>query len=272
MLKRYILMPVALAAAGGVPYVAVNKDLSDQVQSTYKEWTQGAGAEQAETTLEKAGITPASLNGLWSSGGEAAAQNDPTATSPLDSLAPPPGTTDPTGAVPLDDIYEPGPVQAPLYQSLYDVIRFDVTPAWVRARWPRVSSGWLEDEYEGYRVPLVTGTTAYDMHGSMTYFFDRQQRAQRIRFVGQTGNLQPLAELVTQYHGFRAEESAHAGLFVRRFNQRTTGVLRLTHAATARDGTPQYEVLLEINSTTGKFKLSDELARMLDSEKLSGRW
>ena len=49
MLKRYVILPIALAAAGGVPYVAVNEDLSQRVQQAYEGFSsdEEAGAENA---------------------------------------------------------------------------------------------------------------------------------------------------------------------------------------------------------------------------------
>ena len=139
-----------------------------------------------------------------------------------------------------------------------------------RSQWPRVSTGWLEDGYEGYRVPLVTGTTAQDLHGALTYFFDHRQRLQRIRFVGFTGDVRPLSKLVCNHHGFKPHDSANAALLTRSFNGRQTGALRFVHASVinASNARQQYEVALEINSTAGPFLLSDGVKSLLQSEKL----
>ena len=64
--------------------------------------------------------------------------------------------------------------------SLAEVLRFDVTVAWVMQRWPRVSTGLPYLQLQGYRVPLVTGTTVADLAGSLTYYFNAQQQVQRI--------------------------------------------------------------------------------------------
>ncbi len=43
------------------------------------------------------------------------------------------------------------------------VFSFEVTPEWILARWPSVSTGLAQLQLEGYRVPLVTGTGQEDV-------------------------------------------------------------------------------------------------------------
>ena len=80
-------------------------------------------------------------------------------------------------------------------QSLAEVLRFDVSPRWVTDRWPRVSTVHVQPDLEGLRVPLVTGTMASDLLGSLTYYFDRQQRVRRITLHGHTGDERMLVTL-----------------------------------------------------------------------------
>jgi len=56
----------------------------------------------------------------------------------------------------------------------------------VISRWPRVSAGLAELQLQGYRVPLVSGTTANDLAGALTYYFNSRQQVQRITFQGTT--------------------------------------------------------------------------------------
>jgi hypothetical protein len=85
--------------------------------------------------------------------------------------------------------------------GLADVLRFDVTVAWVTQHWPRVSSGLSQVQLQGYRVPLVTGAGVTDVAGSLTYYFDARQQAQRITLRGTTGNPTALIELLaSRYH------------------------------------------------------------------------
>ena len=88
--------------------------------------------------------------------------------------------------------------------SLSEVLRFDVTVEWIMQRWPRVTTGLPYLQLQGYRVPLVTGTSVADLAGSLTYYFNAQQQVVRITFHGTTG--QPgtlIALLASQYHFVR---------------------------------------------------------------------
>ena len=77
------------------------------------------------------------------------------------------------------------------------VFNFEVTPEWILARWPSVSTGLAQLQLEGYRVPLVTGTTQTDLAGALTYYFDAKQRLERIDFVGFTADPRPLISLLS---------------------------------------------------------------------------
>jgi hypothetical protein len=77
------------------------------------------------------------------------------------------------------------------------VFNFEVTPEWILARWPSVTTGLSQLQLEGYRVPLVTGTTQQDLAGALTYYFDAKQRLQRINFVGVSGDPRPLIGLLS---------------------------------------------------------------------------
>ena len=77
------------------------------------------------------------------------------------------------------------------------VFNFEVTPEWILARWPSVSTGLAQLQLEGYRVPLVTGTSQQDLAGALTYYFDAKQRLQRIDFVGFSGDPRPLISLLS---------------------------------------------------------------------------
>ena len=72
--------------------------------------------------------------------------------------------------------------------GLAEVLRFDVSPAWVLQRWPRVSTDLAVLQLHGYRVPLVTGTNQNDVAGSLTYYFNPSQQVQQITLRGTTGD------------------------------------------------------------------------------------
>ena len=77
------------------------------------------------------------------------------------------------------------------------VFSFEITPEWILAHWPSVSTGLAQLQLEGYRVPLVTGTSQQDLAGALTYYFDAKQRLQRINFVGVSGDPRPLIGLLS---------------------------------------------------------------------------
>ncbi len=99
-------------------------------------------------------------------------------------------------------------------RDLAEVFRFEVTTDWIFRRWPRVSTGLAELQLQGYRVPLVTGTGEADLAGSLTYYFDAQQKVQRITFRGSTGDARNLVALVTGRHKFTRRLTNDPGLFV----------------------------------------------------------
>ena len=94
----------------------------------------------------------------------------------------------------------PGPAARQSSMQVQDassVFDFHITPEWIVAHWPTVSTGLAQLQLEGYRVPLVTGTAQHDLAGSLTYYFDAEQKLQQITFIGTTGDPRPLIGLLT---------------------------------------------------------------------------
>jgi hypothetical protein len=81
-------------------------------------------------------------------------------------------------------------------QDASRVFDFQVTPEWIVAQWPNVSTGLAQLQLEGYRVPLVTGARRQDLAGSLTYYFNNRQKLQQITFIGSTGDPNPLIGLL----------------------------------------------------------------------------
>jgi len=106
------------------------------------------------------------------------------------------------------------PADAVPNYDLADVLRFNITPGEVLARWPRVSTGMGQLELQGYRVLLVSGIAEYDLAGSLTYYFNSQQQCQRIAFYGTTGNPQRLVALLGQRFGFVRRIVNDPGVFL----------------------------------------------------------
>jgi hypothetical protein len=125
--------------------------------------------------------TAASIDGEW--------------LAPADSAAvlPSGGAAGAAGRLPIEGV----PVR-----QLADVFRFDVSPAWVLQRWPRVSTDLTALDLHGYRVPLVTGTRRTDLAGALTYYFNPAQQVARITFRGKTGDPRALIRLLGEQYRF----------------------------------------------------------------------
>jgi hypothetical protein len=104
--------------------------------------------------------------------------------------------------------------EAPPIVDIGEALRFDLTPAWVLQRWPRVSTGMGQVQMQGYRVALVTGTSEHDLAGSLTYYFNPRQQLQRIVFYGTTGDPGKLVAFLNARYGFARRILNDPGVFV----------------------------------------------------------
>jgi hypothetical protein len=121
-------------------------------------------------------------------------------------------------------------VAGPSDLALSDIFRFDLTPQTITDRWNRVSTGLGDVRYQGYRVPLVTGTTPSDLAGSLTYYFDAKPKLRRITFLGATGDPARVVEYLTKQFGFRRSQTGNPRVTSYRPNFRYTGQLEVTPA------------------------------------------
>ena len=94
---------------------------------------------------------------------------------------------------------------------LEGVLRFDVTPRWVLDNWPHVSTTRISGPLDGLRVPLITGTGASDVVGSLTYYFDNQQQVQRISVDGIAGDDRHVVSIVTRTFELKPEPTCRSG-------------------------------------------------------------
>ncbi|HEX5446411.1 MAG TPA: DUF6690 family protein [Pirellulales bacterium] len=157
----------------------------------------------------------------------------------------------PPGESPAGAKIPGGPaLPGPTFDDLGQVFRWDLSSAWVLAHWPRVSAGLAEVELQGYRVPLVTGTASDDLAGSLTYYFNRNQRVQRMTFFGTTGDARRLVALMATRFGFTRELTDDPSLFLYRVRdgKKVASELRIEPAHVIRADTPhrRFDVALWI--------------------------
>ena len=133
---------------------------------------------------------------------------------------------------------------APTITPLETALRFDRTPAWIVATWPRVRTDDTAPPWRGYRVPLLTGTNPDDLSGALTYYFD-QRRTRRISFVGRTGDYQKLLAYLEYRFGMTpdddstpAETRYHSTLEPDRHSNAETSRLTIRGAAVFDAATP----------------------------------
>jgi hypothetical protein len=155
-----------------------------------------------------------------------------------------------------------------------EVLRFDISPAWVPQHFNRVTTVLADSRLDGLRVPFVSGTQPTDIAGSLTYFFDAQQTLRRIQLVGNCGDPTILVNLMLQYYHLKAESSLGGHLYTTRWNNRVTSVMQLTPAPViySHDAHSRYQVFLELNQPTVDYALTAEAEQILRNANLTQRW
>lgn len=140
--------------------------------------------------------------------------------------------------------------------DLAEALRLEVTSSWVLGRWPRVTAGLPDADLQGYRVPLVTGTREDDLAGSLTYYFNKQQRCARITFQGTTGDARRLIAYLSQRYGFKQQPSNDPNLYLYqiRWNGTPLSELHIRPARIIKSDAPlaRFEVLLALNDQSAK--------------------
>jgi len=109
--------------------------------------------------------------------------------------------------------------------------------SWVQRTYDDASRT-MDQQREGLRVTLVTGDKLEDLAGSLTYWFDRQGRVERITFQGVTGNPAKLVSFAHRSQKMVARGCERDAIFVR---DGKNGPLHLLHISR------RYEVTLELN-------------------------
>ena len=168
-------------------------------------------------------------------------------------------STGPLAGIPLCDIPE--------------AFRFDVSPEWVTARWPRVTTVLAETDLQGLRVPLVTGSRQDDLAGSLTYYFDKQHQVQRIAFQGTTGDERRLVAFAMHVYGLKAVPTLGAGLYMTKAGGKPLNTLRLTWPPVVSTAQPasRCEIVLEFNRADAD-GASPQVRELLEYDRRAKRW
>ncbi len=169
MVKKYAIVLLGLAVAGGVGPLAYFHFLNRGKTSS-----QAVGGEPQAGVTQAANFEAADLSGDGTAG-----------IGPAANIA--------AAAAPGSSAARRSSVQVQDASAVFD---FQITPEWIVNHWPAVSTGLAQLQLEGYRVPLVTGTAQHDLAGSLTYYFNAEQKLQQITFIGMTGDPRPLIGLL----------------------------------------------------------------------------
>ncbi len=146
-----------------------------------------------------------------------------------------------------------------------EIFRFNLSPSWVKNRWKRVSTSPGDLGLHGLRVALVTGTNSWDLHGSLTYYFDSSQRIQRITFRGWAGDATKLVSLLTHRYEFKPQQTHWAGFYLAGTKRKSTGGILMQHPAVIYTENPvqQIAVVLEMNNPQSQFELSNDFRSLI---------
>ncbi len=168
---------------------------------------------------------------------------------------------------------EPALPNAPV-SDFREVLRFDITPAWVPQHFTRVTTVLADTKLDGLRVPFVSGIQPSDIAGSLTYYFDAQQSIRRIQLIGVCGDPTILVNLMLQYYHLQPEPNLGGHLYTSRWNNRVTSVVHLTPAPViySHDSHSRYQIFLELNQPSTDYALTAEAEQILRNANLTNRW
>jgi hypothetical protein len=144
--------------------------------------------------------------------------------------------------------------------SLADLLRFDITPSWLAQNWTRVTTCLAEPDWQGLRVPVVTGSQPDDLAGTVSYSFNMQQQLERINLYGLTGECEPLTAFARQRLGMQQYPCPVGLLLVGFYGDEPLSMLRIRNAPLqdTQRSSVRYEIDLEMNLPRPGAKLSDE--------------
>jgi hypothetical protein len=224
-----------LAAAIGVPYVALDEQLKSLVMAQLNRFTAAAPAKEADPL--------AKIDELLKPSTPAAVPTAASAQAPASTI---PAT------VPLDE-----------------ALRFDVTPEWVTGRYTQVSSVIGDSDHLGLRVALVSGTTPTDVAGSLTYYFNQQHQVERLTLYGVTGDHSRLAELMVGKFSLRPTQTKELGLYYGGDVNVPTSMLKVAALPIVRPEAPLAKAQVTLDLRKGDVALikpeSEQPAKVLPS-------
>lgn len=149
--------------------------------------------------------------------------------------------------------------------DLNEIFRFDLTSQSIKQRWQRVSTNPGDVGLHGLRVALVTGTNSWDLHGSLTYYFDDRQQLQRITFRGWTGDASRFLQLLNSKFQFQPQRTHLAAFYLAGNQKRATGGLLAKDPPVidAKNPVQQLAIVMEVNNPQGSFALSDDFKALI---------
>lgn len=158
--------------------------------------------------------------------------------------------------------------------DLREVLRFDISPQWITERFSRVTTVLADLQLDGLRVPLVTGTGADDLAGSISYYFDHSARLQRVMLHGFTGDPNAVVTTMTQHYGLQSEPTLEAGVYSKRWNGMPVHFLRISRAPVVYSDAVHHKfiVFLELNQPDLRYGISPEAQRIVSADRSTGRW
>ncbi|MDP6555485.1 MAG: hypothetical protein QGG71_12530 [Pirellulaceae bacterium] len=249
MFGKRMRMGVILAAALGGPFLWYNRPAAENLQANVKSWLSRGGSSVFGWPSNQSGaLLEVPLTSQTQAASVTGSGNSPVSVLPT--------------------------LTGPASSDLRTLFRFDVSPRWVTERWSRVSTVRGEPDWEGLRVPVVTGTQFDDLAGSLTYYFDAKHQVRRITFHGVTGDERKLVTFVSQVYDMKPDSDLAGSLHIARWNGQPTSVLRVALAPVIRSNMPhsRLEILLELNRPSVGFRLSSQSDSILQQHRENRGW
>lgn len=158
--------------------------------------------------------------------------------------------------------------------SLAEILRFDITPEWVLARFPRVTTLLSELNLDGLRTPLITGSSPGDLAGTLTYYFDRYKRLQRVSIHATAGDPTRYVMELQQAYKMSQEPSLGGSLYVIKWNGVPGSVMHISPASVVYSDLNygRYNLFLELNQAGLEYGLSQEAQQLIQAGRHTQRW